>query len=229
LEGARSHHTRSLHGAAEGRSEAAQNVDEEKQSATWKRTVNRQRRTHADETFPRGDILCVCEIMRSMPLCLSSRGEAQNKVFRLSIDGSYLRLLPRTFFCADGKLSVFDVRYVKRTGSPKSIVLPDLDPSWDPTQNQPQLQQQQQQQKQSQHQQNIKSTVKLMDTLDRKIKKTNCSLVHSSKVFQTSTICGTEEGILSLFSAGIWCDVSDRYPDHPQSIDAIEKLTRIQY
>jgi hypothetical protein len=124
-----------LHGAAEERSEAAQNVDEEKQSATWKRTVNRQRCTHADETFPRGDILCVCQIMRSMPLCLSSRGEAQNKVFRLSIDGSYLRLLPRTFFCADGKLSVFDVRFVKRTGSPKSIVLPDLDPSWDPTQN----------------------------------------------------------------------------------------------
>ena len=63
-----------------------------------------------------------------------------------------------------------------------------------------------------------------MDTLDRKLKKTNCSLVHSSKVFQTSIICGTEEGILSLFSAGIWCDVSDRYPGHPQSIDAIEKI-----
>jgi len=29
---------------------------------------------------------------------------------------------------ADGKLSVFDMRYVKRTGTSKSIVLPDLDP-----------------------------------------------------------------------------------------------------
>jgi hypothetical protein len=98
-------------------------------------------------------------------------------------------------------------------------------------QNQPQLQQQQQQQQQSQHQQNIKSSGKLMDILNRKIKKTNCSLVHSSKVFQTSTICGTQKGILSLFSAGIWCGISDRYPGHPQpqSIDAIEKLTWMQY
>jgi len=63
-----------------------------------------------------------------------------------------------------------------------------------------------------------------MDTLNQKIKKVNCSLVHSSKVFQTSTICGTEEGILSLFSIGVWCDVSDRYPGHPQSIDAILKI-----
>jgi hypothetical protein len=167
-------------------------------------------------------VLCVCEIMCSMPLCLSSRGEGQNKVFRLSIDGSNLRLLPRTFFCADGKLSVFDVRYVKRTGSPKSIVLPDLDPSWDATQNQPQLQQQQQQQ--SQHQQKIKSTVKLMDILDRKIKKTNCSLVHSLKVFKTSA--------------------REYYPSSPQAFGVtfpidilailnqsmlLKKLTRIQY
>jgi WD40 repeat protein len=42
----------------------------------------------------------------------------------------------------------------------------------------------------------------------------------ADKVFK----CGTQEGILSLFSKDIWCDVSDRYPGHPQSIDAILKI-----
>jgi len=39
-------------------------------------------------------------------------------------------------------------------------------------------------------------------------------------------LCGTQDGIQSLFSEDIWCDVriSDRYPGNPQSIDAILKI-----
>jgi WD repeat-containing protein 55 len=37
-------------------------------------------------------------------------------------------------------------------------------------------------------------------------------------------ICGTTEGVLSIFSYGTWGDVSDRYPGHPSSIDAILKI-----
>ena len=37
-------------------------------------------------------------------------------------------------------------------------------------------------------------------------------------------VCGTTEGVLSIFSYGTWGDMSDRYPGHPSSIDAILKI-----
>ena len=37
-------------------------------------------------------------------------------------------------------------------------------------------------------------------------------------------ICGTHEGVLNVFSWGTWGDVSDRFPGHPSSIDALAKV-----
>jgi len=37
-------------------------------------------------------------------------------------------------------------------------------------------------------------------------------------------VCGTTEGVLSVFSYGTWGDVSDRFPGHPSSIDALVKV-----
>jgi WD40 repeat protein len=37
-------------------------------------------------------------------------------------------------------------------------------------------------------------------------------------------VCGTGQGVLSLFSWGVWGDVSDRFPGHPASIDALLKV-----
>jgi len=37
-------------------------------------------------------------------------------------------------------------------------------------------------------------------------------------------VCGTGEGVLSVFSFGTWGDVSDRFPGHPNSIDALVKV-----
>ena len=37
-------------------------------------------------------------------------------------------------------------------------------------------------------------------------------------------VCGTGDGVLSVFSFGTWGDVSDRFPGHPQSIDALVKV-----
>ncbi|KAL7579841.1 hypothetical protein ACA910_004854 [Epithemia clementina (nom. ined.)] len=34
-------------------------------------------------------------------------------------------------------------------------------------------------------------------------------------------VCGSGEGILSIFSWGTWGDVSDRFPGHPASVDAL--------
>jgi WD40 repeat protein len=41
-------------------------------------------------------------------------------------------------------------------------------------------------------------------------------LKHGSKV-----VCGTQDGILDIWTWGQWGDISDRFPGHPQSIDAI--------
>ena len=37
-------------------------------------------------------------------------------------------------------------------------------------------------------------------------------------------VCGTQEGVLSIFSWGRWGDCSDRFPGHPSSIDALLKV-----
>ena len=37
-------------------------------------------------------------------------------------------------------------------------------------------------------------------------------------------VCGTQEGILEVFSWGTWGDCSDRFPGHPSSIDALLKV-----
>eukprot|EP00551_Chaetoceros_affinis_P010544 CAMPEP_0203667106 /NCGR_PEP_ID=MMETSP0090-20130426/4002_1 /ASSEMBLY_ACC=CAM_ASM_001088 /TAXON_ID=426623 /ORGANISM="Chaetoceros affinis, Strain CCMP159" /LENGTH=496 /DNA_ID=CAMNT_0050531165 /DNA_START=23 /DNA_END=1513 /DNA_ORIENTATION=+ len=37
-------------------------------------------------------------------------------------------------------------------------------------------------------------------------------------------VCGTQDGILSVWSWGTWGDISDRFPGHPQSIDALLKI-----
>jgi hypothetical protein len=37
-------------------------------------------------------------------------------------------------------------------------------------------------------------------------------------------LCGIQDGTLCLFSFGRWGDISNRYPGHPQSIDALLKV-----
>ncbi|KNC87037.1 hypothetical protein SARC_00847 [Sphaeroforma arctica JP610] len=47
-----------------------------------------------------------------------------------------------------------------------------------------------------------------------------CVMKNGKKV-----VCGTQEGIISIFSWGQWGDCSDRFPGHPLSIDTILPLT----
>lgn len=44
-------------------------------------------------------------------------------------------------------------------------------------------------------------------------------LKHGKKV-----VCGTQQGVLAVWSWGVWGDVSDRFPGHPASIDALLKV-----
>jgi hypothetical protein len=46
-----------------------------------------------------------------------------------------------------------------------------------------------------------------------------CKLKHGKKI-----VCGTGEGVLNVWSWGTWGDISDRFPGHPQSIDALLKV-----
>jgi ATP-dependent RNA helicase DOB1 len=36
-------------------------------------------------------------------------------------------------------------------------------------------------------------------------------------------VCGSQSGVLGLWSWGYWADCSDRYPGHPESVDALAK------
>ena len=46
-----------------------------------------------------------------------------------------------------------------------------------------------------------------------------CLMKHGKKV-----VCGTQQGVLNFWSWGTWGDISDRFPGHPQSIDALLKI-----
>eukprot|EP00557_Chaetoceros_sp_GSL56_P005819 CAMPEP_0176504950 /NCGR_PEP_ID=MMETSP0200_2-20121128/16227_1 /TAXON_ID=947934 /ORGANISM="Chaetoceros sp., Strain GSL56" /LENGTH=299 /DNA_ID=CAMNT_0017904457 /DNA_START=639 /DNA_END=1540 /DNA_ORIENTATION=- len=46
-----------------------------------------------------------------------------------------------------------------------------------------------------------------------------CLMKNGKKV-----VCGTQQGVLNFWSWGTWGDISDRFPGHPQSIDALLKI-----
>merc|ERR1711939_1280309 len=37
-------------------------------------------------------------------------------------------------------------------------------------------------------------------------------------------VCGTQDGVLGVFTWGIWADVADRIPGHPSSVETMLKL-----
>lgn len=49
----------------------------------------------------------------------------------------------------------------------------------------------------------------------------SCEIVKNGR----KVVAGSQEGVLNIFSYGQWEDISDRYPGHPQSVDAIAKVT----
>lgn len=66
--------------------------------------------------------------------------------------------------------------------------------------------------------QNGKKSVRLSDDQEDELLSLKI-IKNGSKV-----VCGTQEGVLSLFSWGRWGDCSDRFPGHPSSIDALLKV-----
>ena len=121
--------------------------------------------------------------------------------FTCSKDGSHLLATS-----ADGTLSVFDTRFVHRKHTPRSVILPEVDLA-DPNQ---QLEQPKQTWEKSGYIQSDNQEDELLAL---------CLIKNCSKV-----LCSSQQGILSLFSYGKWGDISDRFPGHPQSVDALLKI-----
>mmetsp|Transcript_30898 Transcript_30898/g.55990 ORF Transcript_30898/g.55990 Transcript_30898/m.55990 type:complete len:559 (-) Transcript_30898:68-1744(-) len=108
----------------------------------------------------------------------------------------------------DGHLSVFDMRFVNRKGTPRSVILPDIDP------HKPAVRHVPNNKKSSWDTQGYTQSDNQEDEL------LSLTLLKKS----TKLLCGTQQGILSLFSYNEWGDISDRFPGHPQSIDALLKI-----
>jgi len=127
--------------------------------------------------------------------------------FETNIDGT-------TLFAssADGTLSVFDIRYInKKGGTSRCISLPDIDP------HQPISSLEQKNNTSSTTTWEKHGYVKSDNQEDELL---SLVLLKNS----TKLLCGSQQGILSLFSYNIWGDISDRFPGHPQSIDALLKI-----
>jgi len=107
---------------------------------------------------------------------------------------------------ADGTLSVFDIRFVNRKGTPRSVSVPNVDPRT----------------LTSQQQRSSKSwkTAGYTQSDNQDDEILSLSLVKKSQ----KLLCGTQTGTLLLFSYNFWGDTSDRFPGHPQSLDALLKI-----
>jgi WD40 repeat protein len=119
--------------------------------------------------------------------------------FACNNDGSHLLATS-----ADGTLTIFDVRFVNRKHTPRSVILPQLDSNPQPQPSKSNTWE--------------KSGYIQSDNQDDELLSL-CLIKNSSKV-----LCTSQQGILSLFSYGTWGDISDRFPGHPQSVDALLKI-----
>ena len=111
---------------------------------------------------------------------------------------------------ADGTLSVFDIRYVTRKNTSRCITLPDVDlhkpiPP---------------QQSKNNGKSSTWETMGYSQSDNQEDELLSITLLKNS----TKVLVGSQQGILSLFSYNIWNDISDRFPGHPQSIDALLKI-----
>lgn len=64
----------------------------------------------------------------------------------------------------------------------------------------------------------VADTTRKSDHLDDELLSL-CILKSGKKV-----VCGTQTGALSIFSWGTWGDISDRFPGHPSSVEALLKV-----
>ena len=113
--------------------------------------------------------------------------------------------------CADGTLSVLDLRFVRRKNTQRTVSRPEVD---------------------LRNPDAVEAQIKLpkgkttwdvygyVQSDNQEDELLSCALVKSG----TKLLCGSQEGILSIFTHGRWGDISDRFPGHPSSIDALLRI-----
>ena len=105
---------------------------------------------------------------------------------------------------ADGRLAVFDLRMATKGGT-SSIFKHRKNEDETTTKN-------------KKGGGSISTTFRLSD--DQEDELLSLQIMKQGK----KVICGTQEGVLSIFSWGTWGDCSDRFPGHPSSIETLLKI-----
>jgi len=130
--------------------------------------------------------------------CVATFKEHSDYISGFEMDDNGTTLLATS---ADGTLSIFDIRMSGGTGTKTATVSPSLSHNRHLKKKAPP----------------IKFTRKSDDQDDELL--SICKMKNGKKV-----ICGTQNGTLAIWSWGTWGDISDRFPGHPQSIDAMLKV-----
>ncbi|KAL3826357.1 hypothetical protein ACHAXA_003681 [Cyclostephanos tholiformis] len=107
----------------------------------------------------------------------------------------------------DGTLSVFDLQYVRRANTSRCVAFTD---TYDDDDDDARHKRDATSWESHGYARSDNQEDELLSVLPMKRSK--------------RVLCGTQGGTLCLFSYGRWSDISDRYPGHPQSIDALLKV-----
>lgn len=134
--------------------------------------------------------------------CISSFSENADIITSFQADASYNTLLAAS---SDGVLTVIDLRKSGGDGK-RAAVTSDLESMIEPIKLHPDT-----------HQGPFR-LLRKSDTQDDEL-LSMCLMKNGKKV-----VCGTQQGVLNFWSWNTWGDISDRFPGHPHSIDALLKI-----
>jgi len=140
------------------------------------------------------------------PGCVATFKEHSDYISGFEMDDNGHTLLATS---ADGTLSVFDIRMTGGIGN-KTMKCNKAATSTTTATATSHLKQQQKA--------NYMKFIRKSDDQDDELLSL-CKMKSGKKV-----ICGTQSGALAIWSWGTWGDISDRFPGHPQSIDAMLKV-----
>jgi WD40 repeat protein len=134
--------------------------------------------------------------------CISSFHEHSDIISTFQTDASCNTLLAAS---SDGVLSVIDLRKSGGDGN-KAVIKSKPETEVEPMKLHPDTRQ------------GPFRILRKSDAQDDEL-LSMCLMKNGKKV-----VCGTQQGVLNFWSWGTWGDISDRFPGHPQSIDALLKI-----
>lgn len=134
--------------------------------------------------------------------CVSSFHEHSDFISSFQVDAECNTLLAAS---SDGVLTIIDLRKGGGNGK-QAVVKKDASMKIEPVQIDPKT---------------VQGPFRLHRKSDNQEDEllSMCLMKHGKKL-----VVGTQQGVLNFWSWGTWGDISDRFPGHPQSIDALLKI-----